>query len=205
VHLIRPSRRVFRAIGDALGILDGSAITEFEIGPVKPRLDAAPSVEAASRYLQFMVGQVDGAGGATTVADLDPRTTADWTEVLVNGEPEAGAEVGANEDCWVIGCYETNTSNANFTDTQIFFQLTRAPSLAPVEIVWLGDLSLSSNAVVRGAARDSPILKPLPWFIPPRNVADLTLSHRTLTTNATTWTIVLEVLAAPRGTFKRLY
>jgi len=207
VPLVTPSRRVFRAIGDALGILTGDAVTEFDVGPVLPRLDVQPSLEAAVNYSDFVLLRTDIAGGANTTVDVDVHVLTDWTGIrhrnrtLVN---IPGSEVPAGHDAWIIRAGVSSTTGL-ITRCSLFWETATLGAGGGHVPLFYGDARLSNSALVRGPNLDSPLLLPLPWWVPP--VAQLTahLRFELVTTGVISTNLVLGVLSAPPGTFRRLY
>ena len=178
-----PSRQSFKAIGTALGLNeDDAALTKIDLTDARPRYDLQRVVESGnSTYRQFLLQQTDGAGGATTLVDVDVRAAGDWTQVLRNGRVLAGDAVPEEEDAWVTGAFITATATANFGSGTIF-SLIDASTLATIgEILYFGaaslgtfdspprssdDVTSSVNAAVvptlRRAFADAPGL--LPYF-----------------------------------------
>jgi len=205
VSIIRPSRRVFRAIGNALGILTGEAVTEFEIGPVKPRLDVAPSIEAGAELRTFILQIID-VGANTTFADLDFFDEGDWSQILLRNRVNtvANLQVPAGHEGWVIGMGVTQTASA-LTRAVFFRDQITSLAGAATETLYFGDIPSNGVIVTRGVRDDSAILEPLPWWIPPTELTDQLLRMELVVSGAVTTNIMFRVLSAPVGTFKRLY
>lgn len=210
--LFRSSQRAFRGISDALGLLEAdAATTEFENGPVRPRLDVQASLESGVvRYSQFVFGRTDGAGGITSEHGISPHVLGNWSEIANRNKTEvgvAGSEVPPGHDAWIIEVGITNTAPANWTEASIWRQLNTAVAGSGDTILWHGAVSLNQGQVVRNAALDSPILLPLPWWLPPvdQETGSAGMLLRLVTSNAVSTVLTFGVLSAPQGVFRRLY
>lgn len=207
--LFKSSRPVFRSVADALGLLEAdAATTEYESGPVKPRLDVQASLEAVVNYSEFVLGRTDGAGGTDTTVDVDVHVLGDWDEIRrrnVTFVGVAGTEVPAAHDAWIIRVGVSATVPSNFETATLF---TLSPTVVAGDAnvpLFHADTVIVGELLARGAALDSPIILPLPWWVPPVNDQLGSLKFRLNTSNAVSTNLVLGVLSAPRGTFRRLY
>jgi len=209
VPLFKSSRPVFRAIGDALGLLESnSATTDYENGPVKPRLDVQASMEARADYREFLLLRTD-VGAANTTVDIDVHVLGDWTEITHNGVvfvAVAGSEIPPLHDAWIISAGVSLTIGASLDSCEIFSE-TAATGAGSGRVSRLfGDSTTAQLANVTRSTDLAPaIMTPFPWWIP--NVAEQASNLRfNLDTNAAVSTnLVLGVLSAPPGIFKRLY
>lgn len=210
-RLITAGRAAFRAASDALGFDGPDGVVEFETGPVRPRLDMQAALESGRvRYSQFVFSRTDGGGGSTATQNIRPHVLADWTEIASRQTTfvgVAGTEVPPDHDAWVIEAGIEISSGANFTDASIWRRLATTPAGNADIILLHGDTRLVTAQMVRNATFDSPILLPLPWWIPPvsEQTGVNTLACSIRTTAAMTTNVCLSVLSAPRGVFRRLY
>lgn len=205
----RSTRAAFRSIADTLGFLEAdAATTEYENGPVRPFLDVQGSIEHQVVFSEFILGRTDVAAVDTTV-DVQVHVLGDWDEIRTGGVTfagVAGSEVPPSWDAWIIRAgVSVSASAVNFTDADLF---TVAPVIgvgSAMVDMWFGDTELPSGNVVRNSTHDSPQIVPYPWWIPPVDQQTNTLRFRLRSSDAVTSNLVLGVLSAPPGTFKRLY
>lgn len=206
--LFLPGNRAFKAVADALNFGGTRAITKIR-DEVVPGYDVQAAVEAGvAREIVLLKQIADIAGGATTSFKIDPHSFADWDEAYVNGVLKA--DIGASipqpeEDCWILDAGVNITSSANWSFT-FFYKRQTSVALATIDTSFFyADVSVSAGGTARGAVNASPILIPLPWWIPPTRVSQNILNAVNVTTNAVDTTVKLTCLAAPPGVFRRLY
>ncbi len=210
--LFRGSRPSFRAIADALGLLQSDAATsEYENGPVRPILDVQASIEAGVDYSEFILLRTDPGGGADTTVDVDVHVLADWTEIRNRGVTQvgvAGSEVPAAHDAWIIRAGVMVSSGVNFTSAALFTNTATVGAGTGAIPLWFGDSTVRGGAAIEmivNATLISPFLLPVPWWVPPVNQQLGNLQFRLLTSGVVSTNLILGVLSAPQGTFKRLY
>ncbi len=204
--LFRSNRPVFRAIADSIGLLQGDAATsEFENGPVRPRLDVQASIEAACEYRTFVVSQND-AGADTSVLDLDFFDSGDWTEITERNRTFIVSNpIPPLHEGWVIGMGAMSTVTASLTDIIVWREQPTAVSGIGSELLYKGNTAQSGLVISRGSVGASPILIDLPWWIPNLTVTNALMRTQITTSAATVTNLMFRVLSAPIGTFKRLY
>lgn len=208
--IIRPSFRAFRAIGDALGILTAEAVTEFEVGPVRPRLNVQASLEAGVvRYSEFILLRTD-VGAADTTVDVDVHVFDDWTEMRSRGQTfpttgVPGSEVPEDHDAWIIRIGISTTVSAAFLESEVWTETPTLGAGAGFTSMFHADQVTTQGFGARGATLESPIMMPLPWFVPPLSQSLGSLRMRLRTSAITSTNLVLGVLSAPAGVFRRLY
>lgn len=213
--IFKPSFPAFSALQDALGILDSQgATTDYENGPVLPRLNVQAALESGVvRQAAFMKVVVDIAGGDETLFDARPHVLADWDEIAVGGvifAGVAGTEVPPTHDAWItdIGV-EIVTLAANFTSMALAMRQTTVAAGSAFRPIYFGNTTFTIDTttlcITRNATFDDPIIGRLPLWVPPPSVSAETIRGRLVTSNALTTTLMFEVLSAPRGVLQRLY
>lgn len=206
--LFRPSIPSFRAIGTALGLLEAdAATTQYETGPVRPRMDVQASIEAEVNYSEFVFLRTD-VGAVTSIVDIRPHVLGDWAEIIhrnSNFVGVAGSEVPPTHDAWVIYVGAQVSTLAPFTSGEIFSEASTVGAGASRIEYWFGDDAVANGGVTRGSAHDSPIMIPLPWWVPPTVQQTSTLKWRLVTSAAVSTNLSLGIISAPPGVFKRLY
>jgi len=209
--LFRSRSRAFAAIADALGFQESdAATTEYENGPVRPTMDVQASLESSVvRYSQFVFSRTDPGGGVIGTASIRPHVLADWDEIAsgnVTRVAVAGSEVPPDHDAWVIEVGLQVTSAASFVDASIWRQLDTVVAGSGDTVLWFGDATTRHLSITQ-AAGITPIILPLPWWIPPvdSQTGAVNLRVEIATGNAITTNVTLGVLSAPRGVLRRLY
>jgi len=205
----RPGNRTFRAVATALNFPGREAITEIE-EKARPIFDVQASVEAGV-VRQVVLGRqiTAGAGAATANIALDPHTAAHWSLAFVNGVASVDVAAGIpreQDDVWVTGLGITVDAIANVTS--VVMEAQQASVLTPIfsELFYFGDTEAGTSGVLaRGVLFADPILKPLPWWFPPRRVSTVGLGAEIITTNANDTMVMLTLLTAPEGVLRRFY
>lgn len=202
--LFRPSFPVFTAIGEALGLLEAdAATTEFEVGPVRPRLDVGIALQKSAVWRTFIFAHTAGAGAETTTTLLDFYTVTNWDAIEVANRDSLAFLVPPRHECIVIGVGARASSNANIDSVSIQRRRTAVIGLLSQALFW-GDESDFTLIMTRGTAHADPVLTPLPWYFPPLGIQDAKLSVTVDSSNAVTVLTTFDVLSAPVGVFPRL-
>jgi len=207
VGIFRPSFQVFVGIADALGLLEAdSATTQYENGPVKPRLDVALSIQKTAVWREFIFSRTDIAGGATTSVDLDfyDSTGGNWDEIFVRNSSAILDTIPAGHEAIVVEVGADTTVTAAFTSLQIARRRVTAGVGGAHQTLFFGDTPDSDLTLTRNATHDSPILMPLPWYFPVPAISDQVIRARLVTLNATVTNLMFNVLSAPPGVFSRI-
>jgi len=210
VGFFRSPLPVFRAIGDALGFVESdSATTEYENGPVRPRLNVQASIESgAVKINDFILSRTDAGGGANTTVDVNVHDLADWTEIRNRASTfvgVAGSEVPPGHDAWIIRVGVMSTAGAVVSSCEVFTD-------APTVVAGFGGVPLyfantptASGLMLLTTGLNVPILLPLPWFVPRPLQKIHDFRFRLTTTGVNTTNLTFTVLSAPQGVFRKLY
>jgi len=205
---ITPANRVFNAVADALGFTDGSAVTKYELGPVRPRQDVQASIESGIvNYSEFILLRTD-VGAVTTTVNINPHTLADWTEIRNRGRTLVGlvgSEVPGDHDAWIISAGVTVTVVGAISNAEIFTETPTLGAGVASATLWFGDVANPRGGVMRAASRETPYTELLPWYMPPNKQQVFNLRFRLQTNAAVSTNLLLGVLSAPQGVFRRLY
>jgi len=209
VDLYTPARKVFAAVVDALGFTGDGALTKIDLSAAIPTFDTQPSVESAQvRYSEFVLLRTD-AGAITSGVDIDPHVLGDWTEILNRGRiliGVGGSAVPDDHDAWVVRAGVMGTVAASFTDASIFTTAaTTGSGSAQMELFFADTSDDANRPVFRAATHESPILIPLPWWVPPVDEQTGSLRFRLVTSAAVSTNLTLGILSAPRGVLRRMY
>jgi len=208
VGRFRSTRASFRAIADALGFLEAdSATTEYENGPVKPRLNVQASIEAGVNFSSFIFLRTDSAGGADTTVDIDVHVLGDWAEIRNRGVTfvgVAGTEVPPTHDAWIISVGIDLTVGAAIDNAVIFYHASTVGAGSSRIPLYFGD-TVGAIGLLRGSVQASPIVLPLPWPILPVALQTHSLRLKLNTNTVVSTNLTLGVLSAPPGVFRRLY
>lgn len=199
--MLKKARQAFRRLTDALEFGDGAAITELDISSAFATLSADQSlIRARGRLLTFSVTDVD-AVGATTSTDLDVRDATDWDVINEDGQ-EGGSAVTNAEDAYILQLGVSPSSNANFTDASVIYQLTTSVATSRTTLAFY---NASKSGANRSAFFDAGpcIMVPMPFFLPggiDRIQASNTLIKGAVTNSgANDTTFMLRVLAIDSG------
>jgi len=202
--LFRPTTKPFSAIADFLGFLEvGAATTEYENGPVKPRLDVGLSIQKSAVWRTFIYSVPHGAGATTASVTNDFFTSTNWDAIEVKNVASVLNVVPPTHEAIVVGVGGRASVDANLTSISITRRRIATIGEAGITLFW-GDTGENTNSVSRNSTHDSAILMPLPWYFPPLTLSNEEVIIATAASDTVTLVTVFHVLSAPPGVFTRI-
>jgi len=201
--LFKPGFPTFSAIADFLGILEADgATTEYENGPVKPRLDVSLAIQKTAVWRTFIL-IVSNVGAITSTLELDFRTNDNWDAIRQRNR-EAFNPVPLTHEILVVGVGGMVSANGNVTSFSLVRRLVAV--VGPVNhTLFFADAGTDDATMTRGSENGSPVLVPLPWYFPLADLSDQAIRSQFITTGNATLSMSFNVLSAPPGVFSRIW